>query len=88
MTTEELFTDLKQFIEATFSQQLSHFATKEDIAKFATKDDLKNEIEGVERRLGARIDALDEKIDIIRDAIAETVQDHEHRLRRLEKRTA
>lgn len=88
MTNEELLADLKQFIEATVSQQMSQFATKEDLAELATKDDLKSEIQGAEHRLGARIDVLDEKIDTIQDAIADTVQDHERRIRRLEQRTA
>lgn len=84
MTNEELFTDLKQFIEATVSQQLSYVATQEDLAKLATKDDLM----AVEQRLTTRIDAIDEKIDLIQDAVGETVQEHDHRLRRLEKRAA
>jgi hypothetical protein len=84
MTNEELLNDLKQFIEATISQQMAGFATKDDLANFATKDDIK---------------ALDEKLDTVQDAIAETVtqalepidttlQDHEQRLGRLERRSA
>lgn len=91
MTNEELLADLKQFIEATVSQQMSQFATKEDLAELATKDDLegiKQQITDVEQRLGRRIDTLDEKLDEVQDAVADTVQDHEQRLRRLEKRTA
>ncbi len=79
MTKEELLADLKQFIEMTISQQMS---------QFATKDDLKHEIKGVEPRLSNRIDTIDEKLDVIQDAIAGTVQDHEQRLRRLKQQTA
>lgn len=79
MTNEELFTDLKQFIEATMSQQTAHLATK---------DDLDSKIEDLERRLTAKIDNLEEKLDTVQDAIADTVQDHEQRLHRLEKRAA
>jgi hypothetical protein len=82
MTNEELFTDLKQFIEATVSQQVAGLATKDDIKALDTK-----------------IDRLDEKVDAIQDAIAETmthaneamdatIQDHERRLTRLEHRSA
>ncbi|MEC3979629.1 hypothetical protein QMK34_30680 [Amycolatopsis sp. H20-H5] len=87
MTNEELFTDLKQFITATVSQQTAGLATKDDIANMTTKDD----IDG----LRAEIKVLDEKVDIIQAAIADTftytagttdttLQDHEHRLRKLE----
>ncbi len=80
MTNEELFDDLKQFIEATITQRLSHFATKEDLAQLATKEDI-NSIRG-ELRL------LDDKLDTIHDAVADTVQDHERRIGRLEQRIA
>jgi hypothetical protein len=80
MTNEELFTDLKQFIEATVSQQTAHLDSR--------ADGLEQRIDHVEQNLGARIDTLDEKIDTIQDAIADTVQDHEQRLRRLETKTA
>lgn len=91
MTNEELLADLKQFIEATVSQQLSNFATKDDIAQLATKEDLAH----TEQRLNERIHLLDEKLDTIQEAIGEavihtdaTLQDHEHRLRRLEHKAA
>lgn len=86
MTNEDMLADLKQFIEATVSQQMAHLATKEDI-------------DAVEQRLSDRIDTLDEKLDLIQDAIAEsfteankvttaTLRDHEQRLHRLEQRHA
>ena len=77
MTNEELFEDFKQFISATVSQS--------------------------EKRLRADMveleDRLDQKLDTIQAAVAEaltqtnetldtTVQDHEHRITRLEHRAA
>ena len=82
MTNEELFTDLKQFIEATVSQQIAHLASKDDL------EGVKQQISDVEQRLNVRIDTIDEKIDVIHNAIGETVQDHEQRLRRLETKAA
>ena len=80
MTNEELFADLKQFIEATVSQQTAHLDGR--------IDGLEKRVTDVEQRLTARIDTVDEKIDVIQDAIADTVQDHETRLRRLERKPA
>ena len=77
MTNEELFEDFKQFISTTVSQS--------------------------EKRLRADMveleDRLDQKLDTIQAAVAEaltqtnetldtTVQDHEHRITRLEHRAA
>ncbi len=83
MTNEELFTDLKQFIEATVSQQTAQ---------------LDGRIDGIDQRMDRfdqrmdrfdqRFDTLDEKIDTIHDAVADTVQDHEQRLGRLEQQIA
>ncbi|MEV8440448.1 hypothetical protein AB0425_23965 [Actinosynnema sp. NPDC051121] len=90
MTNEELFQDLKQFIEATVSQQVS--ASEQRLIKsMATKEDLL----AVEERLGHRIDDLDTKLDTTQDAIGDgftsmesSQQDHERRIRRLEQRVA
>jgi peptidoglycan hydrolase CwlO-like protein len=86
---EEVIQDLKQFIEATVSQQMAGLATKEDVKALDAKID----------RVDAKIDRLDKKVDAIQDAIAETMthaneamdatlQDHERRLTRLEHRSA
>lgn len=64
MTNEELFEDLKQFIEVTLSQRTAELATKEDVRR------------------------IDAKLDTIHSAVAETAEDHEHRIHRLEQRTA
>lgn len=93
MTNEELFTDLKQFVAATISQQTAHLATKDDIIDVRTE--LKEDITAVR----VDIKQLDEKLDLIQDAIADTLtlttkridattQDHEQRIRRLEHRSA
>ncbi|HEU5156159.1 MAG TPA: hypothetical protein VFU43_04125 [Streptosporangiaceae bacterium] len=95
MTNEELFTDLKQFITTTISQELVVVATKEDLTGLRTE--LKEDVASVK----ADIKRLDDKVDQVQDAIAETlthvteafdtseqVQDHEQRLRRLEHRSA
>jgi response regulator RpfG family c-di-GMP phosphodiesterase len=99
MTNEELFTDLKQFIEATVSQQTAHLATKDDLAdvrqNMATKDDITN----LRRELKADIKQLDNNLAVVQAAIADTlshttealdtsIQDHEQRLRHLERRAA
>jgi len=61
MTNEELFQDLKQFITATVSQEVNG---------------LRNDVVQLEKRLGGveqRIDRLDNKLDHIKDAIADTL---------------
>ncbi|TMQ91735.1 hypothetical protein ETD83_29475 [Actinomadura soli] len=81
MTNEELFNDLKQFIEATVSQHVSGVERR--------LDGVDRRIEGVERRLDGverRFDITDEKLDEIQNAIADNVQDHERRIQRLEHR--
>jgi chromosome segregation ATPase len=97
MTNEELFTDLKQFIEATVSQ-----AEQRLEVRMATKDDISD----LRTELKADIKVVDEKLDTIQDAIADsfthatdltnesingvenTLEDHEQRLHRLEHRAA
>jgi hypothetical protein len=95
MTNEDLLAELKQFIAATVSQEVAGLRVelKEDIKSL--RDELKADIKGVRSDL----QILDEKIDLVQNAIAETVthhndstdttlQDHEHRLRRLEHHAA
>lgn len=96
MTNEELFTDLKQFIQATVRQEIAPLAERIDkmdarLGKMDTRMD----------KMDARFDHLDAKLDQIQEGIADTltkaieavdttkqVQDHEQRLRRLEQHTA
>lgn len=85
MTNEELLADLKQFIEATVSQQLADFAAKDDIKG------LKTDIAGLKsdiKTLDDKVDLIDQKLDQVQDAVAETVQDHEKRITRLEQQRA
>jgi hypothetical protein len=98
MTNEELFADLKQFIEATVSQQVAHLTTKDDLRG------LEQHLGTVEQRLGtiestmatkADLHLLDQKLDAVQDAIGEafaqsdaTLQNHERRLIKLERKAA
>jgi hypothetical protein len=77
MITEDAVTDLKQFIVATMSQQMSSFATKDDLAQFATKDDLagfatKDDIAQLDSKIDAVETRLSQKID---NSIAQVHQD-------------
>jgi predicted nucleic acid-binding Zn-ribbon protein len=103
MTNEELFTDLKQFIEATVSQHVGHLDHRLDSVE-QHLDGVDQRLTGVEHRLDAiettmatkaDLELIDEKLNAIQDAIGEsfaqsdaTMQDHEQRLRRLEHKTA
>lgn len=94
MTNEQLFDDLKQYIDTSMSQQSAQI--------YDVEQRLNARIEGLDRRVDGidqRIDSLDEKLDLIQDAIAETLtqanattaatlHDHDQRLSRLERRTA
>jgi hypothetical protein len=95
MTNEEMIQDLKQFIEATISQQMADVATKDDIKQ------LSGRIDRLEVNMATKKDVakLDQQLDTIQDAIADTLthtaedadakfEDHEQRLRRLEHRAA
>lgn len=77
MSNEDLFTDLKQFIEATVSQSEQRFERHMD----AKIDDLRSDISGqfdeVLDAIGERADNADRKLE-----------DHERRLTRLEHRAA
>lgn len=83
MNTEQL-EDLKQFITAIVSQQTADLYGKIDTVEMR--------IHNVERNLNIRIDTLDEKLDRMQDAIAETItegyKDHEVRITRLERKLA
>src|SRR3989344_6137378 len=49
---------------------IANMATKDDIANMATKDDIKGlefKMEDTERRLSAKIDAVDEKVDALEE---------------------
>ena len=93
MTNEDLLNDLKQFIDAKFSQEIAHVVTKDDLK--ATREDLKSEVDGLrqelratEQHLTGRFDDVSEQLNEIQNAIGTELQDHERRLTRLEHRAA
>ncbi|HKR81621.1 MAG TPA: hypothetical protein VJR27_01335 [Candidatus Saccharimonadales bacterium] len=79
MTNEQLLEDLKQFIAVTVSQ-----SEKRLRADMATKDDLVQ----VVARLDTIQDAVADALTQTNEALDATVQDHEHRITRLEHRAA
>jgi hypothetical protein len=76
---DDVIADLKQFIAATVSQ-----AT----AELVTNQKLEQSLEGLRSDMDKRFDDLEAKVDAIADAHAETLGDHEQRLKRLEQRAA
>ncbi|MEA5366463.1 hypothetical protein VA596_43520 [Amycolatopsis sp., V23-08] len=71
-TQEELFQDLKRFIQATITQQTSHLATKDDIARVEGRvDALDQKVDALDRK----VDALDAKIDTVQASVADAL-DH------------
>jgi len=89
MTNEELFADLKQFIEATVSQQMAHVATRDDLTKLQdglTK--LQGDVNSLHTETRAGFEAVDARFDETMNVIGETVQDHDRRINRLEQSAA
>lgn len=79
MTSEELFQDLKQYIDA-------RVVTKSDLAELERR---------VNAHTDKQVELLDQKLDTITEAIGEAHQaseakldDHEHRIAQLERRAA
>ncbi len=96
MTNDELFADLKQFIEAAVSQQAAHLDSRLDSAEQRMAS-IEQRIDTIETTMATKADMqlLDEKLDTIQDAIGDafthsdgTLQDHERRLQRLEHKAA
>jgi hypothetical protein len=81
---DELIEDLKQFIAATVSQATADMAMKDDLQNLVTKADLQH----LAATMESRFDELTVKVDTIADAHAETLEDHDQRLGRLEQRAA
>jgi chromosome segregation ATPase len=100
MTNEELIHDLKQFIEATVSQQTATIEQRMD--KFDQRmDGFERRMDGFEQELKAVEGRLSTRLDTVQDAIADTltrvtealdtheqVQDLERRVTRLEHHPA
>jgi hypothetical protein len=79
---EDTIADLKQFIAATVKQATADLATKDEMdVRFAKVDARFDDMD-------KRFDELNLKVDTIADAQAETLEDHEQRIPRLEPRTA
>jgi hypothetical protein len=76
--------DLKQFIATEISQQTAHLASKTDIARLATKLDFIR----LEKRIDEIHEALEQSAIDYTGVVDEQVQDHEKRLRKLEKKAA
>jgi archaellum component FlaC len=76
---EEVISDLKQFIAATVSQQMSGFVTKDDLKDLATKDDiarLEGEVTGIKDEItGIKGDLarVEHKVDDLQEAVAEAL---------------
>ncbi|HKU18044.1 MAG TPA: hypothetical protein VJP80_02110 [Candidatus Saccharimonadales bacterium] len=75
--TEDVITDLKQFITATVSQQTIELEKKFD-----------HKIDQLDHKLSSKIDALSaavaEALDAANEATATQLRDHERRIVRLE----
>lgn len=86
MTNEEMLADLKQFIAATISQQMSDYVTKDDLAQFATKDDVANLAtkDDVKGAVGELRHEMNDRFDEVLNAIVERFEDHEVRITKLE----
>lgn len=82
MTNEELFDDLKHFIDGRQAQLEERLGARIDgiEAKMVTKQDL----EATERRI---LEAVGDTMSQANDAVDKQLDDHEKRLRRLEHRT-
>lgn len=72
---EDAITDLKQFIVTTIRQELSSVGTKDDLA-------------ALRGEMNQRFDDQDAKLNIIADAHAETLENHEQRISDLEHQAA
>lgn len=90
---KDTIADLKQFIEATVSQQLT--GQTEELREGLRKDihdDIKEDIDRLDDKLTKKIDDLSEAVgEAMHTSNEETdrqLKDHEHRIVRLEKRTA
>lgn len=88
MNYDDMITDLKQFIYATVSQATADLATKDELKNLATKDDLAK----LESKLAADIkevkDAITDTVFPFIETVDDQVQDHEKRLKKLERRAA
>ena len=82
MDYSDLIDDLKQFITLSISQATSTLATKEDIAS------IKTDVSRLEQKIDSLQDAVSDAITTSNDATHEQLDNHEHRLVKLERRLA
>ncbi len=81
----DVIADLKQFIEATISQQLANVATKGDIQQLqGNVQQLQGDVQQIQQQLNDQDMVLQE----IQNAVGRTFNDHETRITRLEKQLA
>lgn len=87
--------DLKQFIEATISQQLTSQTSelREEFSELkANFVRLEKKVDEVDARLGGKLDNLTDfvtdAIDTANESADAQLKDHEHRITRLEHNTA
>ena len=81
MTNEELLQDLKQFVTAAVSQATAGLATKDDIVRLEARvGEVQEELSGV---AGMVEDMHKKQEDLI-----DNVNDHDVRIRRLERKLA
>lgn len=88
---EDTITDLKQFIAATVSQQLSEI--RGDISDIRVDiSDIRSDIRKLDEKLTGKIDDLSasvaKAIEAANESTASQLQDHEQRIGRLEQNAA
>lgn len=83
---EDVIEDLKQFITATVSQAFTHTASKDDIANMATKHDIVELRHEMQDGFAETRAAVAETISTVNGAVDERFDNHDKRLKRLERR--
>jgi hypothetical protein len=77
MTNEEMFDDLKQFIDGRFSQQDTEFVRKLD-------QKLKEKLAPVNKKLDDLVEFVTDAIDTTNDETGKQLTNHEQRITKLE----
>jgi polyhydroxyalkanoate synthesis regulator phasin len=85
---EDVIADLKQFITATISQQMSDVATKDDIASIRAEMATKTDITRLEQKLDELQQAVGEAVDTSNDAADARMKALEGRVSKLEQAAA
>lgn len=82
----DVIADLKQFITATVSQQVSGLATKDDIA--AIRGEMATGSGRLQRKMDDLQAAVAEALDTSNDVVDDHLKDHEKRITKLEQASA